>query len=417
MNKIILLSAICLFTNIYGVRAADTLPQIFDRNVKTLSVRNLNKFTYPAVIRLGTDDRLNINFDIIGEQHRYLRYKILHCNADWQHSRLLESEYVEGFNEAEIWDYAYSENTFVHYINYNIEIPNADLKIIRSGNYLLQVYDEDSPEIVILQTRFSVSDNVSGIDAVATSRTDKGFNTEYQQLSIMVDGVSLGNINPYQDLIVAITQNNRPETMKIITHPMRVDGQKIVYEHDPSLVFDGGNEFRRFETVRTDYPGMSVDSVKFMGTNWHAYLHVDKIRADRDYNYDQTQNGRFMVDDYNSTDPDLGADYVTVHFTLEAPEIINGEVYIGGDFTLNNYTVSNKMIYDYDTRLYSAEIPLKQGSYNYQYLVKARNNDIPDASVIEGNKYETRNEYLIQLFLRKPGSRGDALIGTSQIIF
>ena len=182
----------------------------------------------------------------------------------------------------------------------------------------------------------------------------------------------------------------------------------------PELVFRAGNEYRRFETVRTDYPGMNVDSVKFGENNWHAWLMQDESRVEKDYNFDITQHGRFKIDEYSADDPDLGADYVTVHFTLDIPEVIGADVYIDGDFALHQFNDFNKMRFDHDRGLYTAEIPLKQGSYNYQYVIASKNKSA-DPSPIEGDKYETGNEYLVCVYLRKPGSRADRLIGTALI--
>ena len=112
----------------------DTSTRIIDIPVRTLSLRNPDNFMSPPVIRLGTDDRLVVNFDIIGDSHEYLRYRLVHCNADWQPSQLLDSEYMEGFNEGEITDYAYSSNTYVHYVNYNLVIPNEGMGVLASGN-------------------------------------------------------------------------------------------------------------------------------------------------------------------------------------------------------------------------------------------------------------------------------------------
>lgn len=399
-----------VFASLRSYAVVNTSTAIFDRDVRTLKVTNPDNFMAPAVIRLGTSDRLFVNFDIIGESHEYLRYKLIHCNADWQPSRLLESEYVDGFNEAQITDYAYSSNTYVHYVNYNIEIPNPDMPILASGNYVLQVYPEGEPEEPLLQARFSVTENSMPATGAMTTRTDMGFNTEYQQLIIAADA-ACGRYNPYQDFVVTVMQNNRPETMRTLQHPLRVDGTEVIFEHDPTLIYPAGNEYRRFETVRADYPGMHVDSVKFGGTNWHAWLAPDTPRVGHDYSYDSTQHGRFMIDEYSSTDPDLGADYVTVHFTLDSPEIVGGDVYINGDFTLNNLSDSNRMRYDHNSKLYTAQIPLKQGSYNYQYVVVPKGGGYPDPAIIEGNKYETNNEYLVQVFLRLPGSRADRLVG------
>ena len=392
--------------------AMDTGQQIFRDNVRTLSVTNPENFMAPPIIRMNSSDRLNINFDIISEDIEYLRYRLIHCNSDWQPSRLMESEYIDGFNEALIEDYAFSSNTYIHYVNYNISLPDPELPILSSGNYLLQVYPENDPGDVILQARFYVSEEKSFLRGGLTTRTDKGTDSEYQQLYFNLDSSNLGNINPYQDLIINITQNNRPETQRTITHPIRVDRNNAIFEHSPQLIFEAGNEYRRFETVRTDYPGMHVDSVKFINGIWHAWLKPDGARNNRSYSYDSTQHGRFKIDEYNSTDPDLSADYIMVHFTLDLSENPQGEIYIDGDFTQHRFNSSNMMRYDWNSGLYEASIPLKQGSYNYQYVVMDKKGGGPSPKPIEGNKYETINEYLVNAYLRTPGSRGDRLVGT-----
>ena len=69
------------------------------------------------------------------------------------------------------------------------------------------------------------------------------------------------------------------------------------------------------------------------------------------------------------------------------------------------------MVYDRSRGIYTAEIPVKQGAYNYQYVVKRRNgNEPPVSAPIEGNKYETENEYGIAVWLRTPGARADRLV-------
>lgn len=405
-----LLSAI-LFPPAYAV-AADTSTAVFDSRFRTLTTRLEGAFMLPPVARLGTSDRIDISFDEIGDDYSRLRYRLLHCNADWQPSKLLESEYLRGFNEAEVDDYAFSSNTYVHYVNYHILIPNDNMQPIASGNYLLQVYDFDNPDDVLLQTRFSVSETAVPVAVTADGRTDKGFNSEYQQVRFALETSAFPIANPFQDLAVTVEQNNNPESMRTVSHPLRVDGTEIVFDHDMNLVYDASNEFRRFETVRVDYPGMHTDSIVWGGSNYHAYLTPDSPRDFSDYSYDSTQHGRFLVDEYNATDPDLGADYVTVHFTLDMPEVAGGDVYVDGDLSLHARGSANRMTYNHQERRYELQMPLKQGSYNYRYVVKSRKPDVMATDApIEGNKYETRNEYLVKVFHRPAGARADRLVG------
>ena len=388
----------------------DTTTGIFDRRFRTLKTEVEDNFMSPPVIRLGTNDRILVKFDEIGEDNSYLEYRLIHCDADWQPSRLIESEYLEGFNSVRIEDYAYSTATFVHYVNYLIAFPNEDLQIKHSGNYLLQVYDPERPEETLLQTRFQVTENRARIEGNVTSRTDMGHNTYWQQLAFEIDCQGIGEFNPYQDIIVYVTQNNREATKRRIMTPLRVSGDKIIYEHLNDLVFGASNEYRRFESVSNSFPGMRVDSLRYMGSNYHVWIKVDEPRQSASYSYDQTQHGRFLVREYNSTDSDIGADYITVHFLLECPELPSYDIYLDGEFTHDRMDKENQLTYDHRVGGYVAEVPLKQGAYNYQYVTRSRQTGEISTSTIEGDKYETLNEYGIAVYFRPPGARADRLI-------
>lgn len=396
--------------------AADTSTRIFNKGFRTLKVSNPDNFMSPPVMRLNSDDRIVISFDEIAEDNRWLQYRLIHCNADWQPSRLVESEYLDGFNIADIEDFAYSENTFVHFVNYRIEFPNQSMRPLVSGNYLLQVTDRDAPEDILLQARFMVTEEAAAISGTASGRTDRGHNTEWQQLdmSVMLRGIE--NANPYQDIEISIIQNGSEASRRLLSRPQRVEGNTIIYQHMPELIFPAGNEYRRFESVSNGFPGMGVDSLKFGGSNYHVWLKRDNGRALRNYEFDRTQHGRFMVREYNATDSDLGADYITVHFTLDMPRLRDADVYIDGEMTHDSFDTSNRMVYDSEARQYRLEMPLKQGAYNYRYVtLQATGKGVPSSEITEGNKFETQNEYWVATYYHPPGSRADRLIGFSLI--
>lgn len=412
---LIIITLVCCI-NALG-QATDTHTKIFDPNFRTLKVQVSDDFLAPPIIHLNSNEHLTIMFDELANDVRYMQYRLIHCNADWQPSQLLDSEIVDGFNIANIEDYAFSSNTFVHYVNYLITIPNDDIRPQVSGNYLLQVFPENEPDEIILQARFAIDEAQVAIKGEATSRTDLGFNDKFQQVNFNISLNQYDIRDPFSDIIAIVEQNGRDDNKAVIRNPQRVMGSEIIYEHIPQLIFNAGNEFRRFETVRVNYPGMNVDSTRFLNNCYNAYLKIDQERASASYYYDQTQNGRFMIDEYNSTDPNLGADYVMTHFALDIPQVMNADIYIDGELTHHLFSYDNKMSYNYDTNLYEKSILLKQGSYNYQYLAIPRNSatSTADPSLVEGNHYETVNEYVIKIFHRHPGSRADRLIGTQTI--
>ncbi len=379
--------------------------------LKTMKILKEGDFMSPPSIRLGSDERVIISFDEWSEDYSDLQYRLVHCDADWKPSGLLESEYLHSFNIADIDDWAFSSNTFVHYVNYKIVVPNEDMAPLLSGNYILQIFERDNPDETLGEARFSIYEHSADLDGKVTTQTDRGMNTEWQQLELKVKPTEVTIDDPYSMLRVDITQNNAPYTTSTLLTPSRVEGKDIIYSHMPELIFKAGNEFRRFETIRTNYNDMHVDSMRFLSRNYHAWLTPDTERESKEYSYDKTQQGRFLIREYNSTDSDLGADYVTVHFFLDTPEAIDADVYVEGEFTGYKHDDASRMHYDYTIGAYLLEMPLKQGSYNYRYVaVPRRGNRKPDPSLIEGNKYETRNEYRVQVWYRPIGARYSRLI-------
>ncbi len=396
---------VCLLTIVLA--AGQTAAERF----RSMKVMKDGDFMATPTLRLGSDERIIINFDEWGEDYSDLQYRLVHCGPDWKPSALLESEYLDGFNIADIDDWALSSNTFVHFVNYRIELPNEQMNPLVSGNYILEIFDRNEPDEILGEARFSVTEQSADVIGSVSSRTDRGLNTEWQQMELAVKPTDVDIDDPYTRLRVDITQNNAPYTTSTLQTPSRIEGKKIIYTHLPELIFKAGNEFRRFETVRVNYNDMNVDSMRFLSHNYHAWLRPDGERASKEYSYDQTQQGRFLVREYNSTDSDLGADYVTVHFRLETPEVVDADVYVEGEFNGFQHENAYRMRYDYQEGAYLLELPLKQGSYNYRYVALPRHGERrPDPSVIEGNKYETRNEYRVQVWYRPIGGRYDRLI-------
>lgn len=379
--------------------------------IRSMKVMKENDFMAAPSIRLGSDERIIVNFDEWGDDYSDLQYRLLHCGPDWKPSGLLDSEYIDGFNIADLDDWAFSSNTFVHYVNYRLEIPNEQIKPMISGNYILQIFERDNPDETIAEARFSMSEQTADIRGGVSSRTDRGLNTEWQQIELNIEPTDVSIDDPYTMLRVDITQNGSPQSMRSLRTPSRIEGKNIIYSHQPELIFKAGNEFRRFETVRVGYNDMHVDSMRFLSRNYHVWLTPDSERASKEYSYDQTQQGRFLVRESNSTDSDLGADYMTVHFRLYSPEVVDADVYVEGEFTGYRLDDSSRMRYDYNEGAYLLEMPLKQGSYNYRYAaVPRRGERTPDSSLIEGDKYETRNEYRVQVWYKPIGGRYERLI-------
>lgn len=413
-NKILSLLACCLMTVAAVAQSkVDTRIHIFDNNVRSLKVCLASNMYVPPVLMMNSDDRLLVNFDYLDYDVHYLRYSVTHCNADWQPSQLVESEYVSGFNYADIDDYAPSEATYVHYYNYQFTLPNSDMEFLVSGNYLLSVYEQDDPSKILFQTRFSVCEGKVSVFPQVTSRTDIEYNNRFQQVSFDIRYKPNLIKDPYSEFTCIVSQNSRDDNAVVVNRPTMVGVDHVTYEHNRDLVFAAGNEFRRFETVNAHNINMGVQSIRYYEPMYHAVLMVDEPRNELQYLYDKTQYGRFTIRNAEAFGENaLQADYMITHFSLNTLGKLNGgNVWLYGEF-LEGYPASQAMMnYDASSGCYTADLLLKQGAYNYMYLWVPDGTTEGQTSLIEGDHYETVNEYLVKVYDRPTGERYDRFVG------
>lgn len=143
INLIISIIAILCQIQANAQTLTDTHTRIFDKSFKSLRASVVGNDYAPPVIKFGSTDKIKIEFDQLSPEMQYLRYSVVHCDANWQPSQLVDSEYTDGFNEANVENYSFSSATFAHYVHYDITIPNDDMNFLVSGNYLLKVYPEE----------------------------------------------------------------------------------------------------------------------------------------------------------------------------------------------------------------------------------------------------------------------------------
>ena len=387
----------------------------FSDFVKTLQVGVMDNIWAAPVIELEGDDLIEISFDMMDPEPRAYTYTLTHCNADWTQSQLVQSEFMNGFQNRKIEDYAISFNTTMNYVNYRLTFPNEDVFLKVSGNYLVQVFSPDNNKPV-LHACFSVVEPTVPISAEVTSQTDKGMNSFYQQVNFTV---SYGNEvkTPTQDLKIYVQQNNRIDNEAVLVKPLMIQNNRLVFEHIPELIFDGGNEYRSFEMITHQYTGLNIETVEFHDPYYHTILQPDLIRSNRPYSFSEDINGRFVIRSLSATDYSYESDYQIVHFFLPCEKPFKENVYILGDIFNNLLDDRSEMEYSDSDKGYVKSVFLKEGYYNYLYVTQKDEQSPAGTVAIEGNFFQTENEYRIMVYFRPMGGRYDRLVGFKTIQF
>ena len=373
--------------------------------INTLRAVSNGDWERAQIITLGSDETIEFSFDEMSHEYHRFTYHLTHCNAQWEPSNLIESEYMDGFNDQPIDDWKNSLNTTFDYTHYTLTLPNNDITLKLSGNYRLSI-QEDGNEVAWF--RFLVSENMHNLAATVDGNTDIDTHKSHQQVNMSVSLNGL-NVNDYErEIYTVVMQNQRFDNAVLNPQPTYNAGSKLNYDHSRSLIFPAGNEFRRFEVVNLYDYFLNVDRVSFHDPFYHATLMQDTRR--HAYKFDYDHNGRYLIRYNQASDSDTEADYLFVHFSLASERLSGGKMYVSGHFNGGNLISKYEMEYNAQEKAYQATILLKMGAYDYQYLWVPDGETVGQTKTTEGDWYETKNEYLILLYFRQRGSRYDRLI-------
>jgi hypothetical protein len=388
--------------------------KLYDEQVQTVLFYPIGEQLLDPVFDINEQDKLLLSFDLLGDFASVFQYTIIHCSHNWEPSDIQTSQYIQGYHEDEIRDYRFSVNTLTPYIHYSLEFPTNNLAPILSGNYLLVVYDQEMREGSILFTRqFQVVDQKAGVGArVAHRPRNPAYATKKHQLDIEVRYEGVFNMNPNVSIKLVIKQNGRDDNAIYNLKPSHIYGDKLTYEYAEETVFDGGNQFRNFDMKSFKYQSERIQAIFMQNEHYEVRLWPDERRTFNSYVTEPDLHGRKYIQARSDQITDTEGDYAWVEFFLSYPApLTHGDVYIIGALNDFRLDAKSRMSYNYRLKGYEASMFLKQGYYNYLYGVSERGETKADITPIEGDHWETQNEYSIMVYYRRPGTSYDQLIG------
>lgn len=387
---------------------------IFSSSIKTVEIyRKGWQLSYP-IISLNSGDKLLFSFDELGSDIKNYSYSIIHCDVDWSKSALYESDYMEGFEVNDIENYDNGFNSVTDYVNYQVEIPNENVSLKVSGNYIIKVFEDTDSENPIIQKRFWVSEELVGI----TTTIKRPMVIEHidiaQQVELKVSHASIEIDNAIEDVYIEVRQNNRQDVRISGIKPTFIRQNELVYQLNPKTILPAGNEFRNLNMYNLKYLSEDVDSIWFHNGKNHVRLYADKSRADKPYFSNEDFNGRFYITTEDNSDSKREGDYADVHFTLncDLPQSY-GKVYLYGALTNWKISPQYEMKYDFVHQSYYKALTLKQGYYDYAYVYVDNSYGKVSFDEFEGNFFNTENDYIVFVYLKDKSLNTDKLIGYS----
>ncbi len=412
MNKLTLgsfiIALLCFATRAHAqperidLRPIDT---VYKEKVKTVFINNRWHPTLFPYVLLGSEDVLNVSFDILEGTPQYLNVSFYHFNYDWTQSEMLPAEYLRGINLFEVRNFQTSNYTLVPYVHYECTVPVSNFLI--SGNYLLVVYNQDAE--VLFTRRFYVTEN-SVLVSVKFGQPDNiQYTYTHHSLDITINTNKKFVQNDQRELKLMVMQNGNPHTTQYHFEPRINQGDLFYFNRLDGILFPAMKEFRIKDMSAINYRTQDIEYWESRDNKFLCWLKPDVVREYRPYYTENEINGSFLnYNKSNRSQPPHALEYVWAQFTLEVPRAFDDPVYVFGQLSDWSIKPDFKMEYDESRKIYRAEVLLKMGYYNHIYVLGKANG--PDHTPLEGNWYETENQYQVVVYYRSMVNRYDQIL-------
>ncbi len=397
--------------------SAQNVEGVYMPNIKTAQLFRVGNQQALPVYALNSGDRMELEFDDMDGSVKSYYYSFVLCDYNWKPVDVSPFDYIKGFTQNRITTYRYSSIALTRYTHYQAFLPDRNAVPTKSGNYLLKVFlDGDTSKLAFTKQMLVVDQKATINAAVVQPFTPDKFNT-HQKIRLAVNATGINTFSAAQQVKVVILQNNRWDIAQRDIVPTFVRGNMLDYTAENIGVFPAGKEWRWLDLRSFKLQSDRVDHADYAKTFTDIYLKTDIDRSAYKYVYYADLNGMYNIISYESINPFWQADYATVHFYMaraDGTEYPNKDIYLAGAFTGYELSDKWKMTYNPESLKYECNAFLKQGYYNYTYMMVDKN-DPAQRTELEGNYWETENSYTILVYYKAFTDRSDQLIGVATI--
>ncbi len=407
----------CLMGLVFTSVSAQEPDKIYKPYIATAQLFQYGNQLQLPVYTLNSGDRVQLEFDDLEADFKSYYYMYQLCDYDWQPVNLSPFDYMKGFTQNRITTYRYSSIALTRYTHYQAILPEQNSLPIKSGNYILKVFINGDTSKLAFTKRLLVVENKASVSAAIVQLLGAQNFTTHQKVRFTVTTADLNAFSAAQQIKVVVLQNNRWDNAQKDIAPTFVRGNVLDYSSENLAQFAGGKEWRWLDIRSFRLQSDRIDHADYGKTFTNMYVVPDVDRSAQRYVYYPDYNSTFNIITYESINPLWQGDYATVKFSFAPPggkQVDGKNIFVAGQFTGFDYSDKYKMRFNETTGLYEASVFMKQGYYSYTYIEEDRNG-IDLSNSLEGNYWETENNYTILVYYKSFTDRSDQLIGVGQI--
>ncbi|MCC5940134.1 MAG: DUF5103 domain-containing protein [Balneolaceae bacterium] len=336
---------------------------VTDNLIRSIQFHRAGNVNSPPIIELNTNQRLNLQFELLQFDSRQFRVYVSHHNPDWTRSAIGRDSYIDGLFTVYMDGGRISSVRQPQYRQYRFDFPNDDLRILKSGNYMLRIEDADNGYLV-MALPFFVTENegniTSSVEQLITPRQNLRSSHRPVSRFRLPDFVD----QPQFDLEFYFVQNRFWGRAAEATEVDFSSPAEVHYEMDRNRPFIGDYEFLELNLNNFTQSNPQVLEY-FPAENPPKVILFDDISG-------FSASGRLVGSGgFGRPNSSLNAQYADVHFSFEpgiSPEM-DAEIYLTGDF--NNWSIqsANRLTFDNETSRWGTNVILKEGVYRYKYVL------------------------------------------------
>lgn len=377
------------------------------KSLRTYSSDYEDAFPIVMYSEEGNKNNLVIEFDIEAEYQPNLIIQFKFCDRNWTP---YESAFFanEGYNTAySLWFETLPASIEGADYHYSDSFPNYDVTFPFSGKWIYNITETGNGNVYATGKFYVVKPELSMIGQITKDQlenTSSDFGIYSRTNRVSAEFILPDELYPGEVQFVEIVKN------QVIEYPYIVG--KNEYDDNRYYEWDGS---RRFKFAARDIlPGNEYRSTDFRDTRrfFSAMFdaQIDGTEISRIYTYGgRDLNGRSQLTNFK----DYESDYFFVKFSIRPPEKIYNNIYLTGSF--NNWQVLPQYRLEEYSGLYEIDVELKRGRYDYLYVTGDEQGGTVtniNWNSLEGNFWETNNDYYIFLFYNPPEYGGyDKIIG------
>ena len=385
-------------------------------NIKSLRVYSESETSFPILTPLEEDNRyLTIEFDIDSDVLPNMNIIFRYCDKNWNPYNSLflinNGKNIEYDLDFEILPFTCEDARY----HYKGSFPNENnfVDFPFSGKWMFYITDVQDTSIVYATGKFYVvyNDVKLNVNLKKEMLEEKSYSPlEIGRIINLTSSFDLPEeLFPNFVDQVEIIQNKRISSPIIIDRTFNTNTRQYSWNADRKFSFTArdiypGNEYRQADIRDINRFNSKDVSSQFSGFEMSRFFKFGR----RDL------NGSYLLTNYKND----FATYLNVNFRIKPPEEFLGEIFLVGSF--NEWQPSPKYKLEKNGEIFAKTIQLKRGIYDYQFVTGYINNgSIKDENWIylEGNFWETSNEYHVFLYYKDPNFGGyDKIIGFKKII-